>query len=136
MDRTLRAGAIVLVSGYMIAVGLWLMVTGRIPVQPALHYARSWLRRRRRGALAEIQEETGYCWIARVDSRMPSDAEALSRLRLFEDDRQLGPAHALHDDIRTQGGGRYSHWGHQVYFSTFDNSDPRTNGRTYRYREV
>ena len=31
-----------------------------------------------------------------------------SRLILFEDDSQLGPAHVAHGDVRTLGGGRYS----------------------------
>jgi len=136
MGRAFRLGAIVLVSGYMILVGLWLMATRRLPARPALDYARSLLRRRRRGALAAMRQEAGHCWIAPVDPRMPSDADGASRLRLFEDDRPLGPAHALHDAIRAQGGGGYSHWAGHVYFSTSDNSDPRTNGRAYRYREA
>lgn len=51
---------------------------------------------------------------------------------LFEDERLLGPAHAVHDAIRTAGQGRFSHWGATLYFSTSDNSDPRTNGRAYK----
>jgi hypothetical protein len=38
----------------------------------------------------------------------------------------------LHDQIRHEGKGRYSHWGDHVFFSSSDNTDPRTNGRTYR----
>jgi hypothetical protein len=57
-----------------------------------------------------------------------------SALRLWEDDRPLGPAHSLHDTIRAQGGGAYSHWGSDLYFSASDNSDPRTNGRHYELR--
>ena len=59
-----------------------------------------------------------------------------STLQLYEDGKELGPAHSLHDDIRSAGGGRFSHWGNGlgngcVIFSTSDNSDPRRNGRTY-----
>ena len=54
-----------------------------------------------------------------------------SNLILRENGRALGPAHALHAEIRQRGGGRYSHWGRQVIFSTSDGSDPRTNGRIY-----
>ncbi len=54
-----------------------------------------------------------------------------SRLMLFEDGRPLGPPHQLHSDIRTLGGGRYSHWNKYILFSTSDNSDPRTNNRRY-----
>jgi len=54
-----------------------------------------------------------------------------SEYRLFEDNRPLGPAEAVHDDIRQHGGGRYSLWGRNLYFSASDNSDARYNGRTY-----
>jgi hypothetical protein len=54
-----------------------------------------------------------------------------SDLQLMEDNRPLGPAHTLHDEIRTQGKGRYSHWRQDLWFSTSDNTDPRTNGRRY-----
>jgi len=54
-----------------------------------------------------------------------------SRLLLFEDDTLLGPAHALHDDIRAYGGGRYSHWLTHLYFSASDNTDPNINRRVY-----
>jgi len=54
-----------------------------------------------------------------------------STLLLFEDDNQLNPSHILHDDIRNLGGGRFSHWTDHLLFSTSDNSDPNTSGRTY-----
>ena len=50
---------------------------------------------------------------------------------LLENGRALGPAHAVHATIRERGGGAYSHWLDQVYFSTPDGSDPRANGRLY-----
>lgn len=64
---------------------------------------------------------------------------ARSDLRLFEDDRELGPAHSLHDSIRSKGGGLFSHWGDshfgdQVVFSSSDGTDPKVNGHTYRVR--
>lgn len=39
--------------------------------------------------------------------------------------------HSSHSEISGTGLGRYSHWSGAIYFSTSDNSDPRTNGRTY-----
>ncbi len=57
-----------------------------------------------------------------------------SKLRLFEDGQELGPAHAAHADIRAQGRGRFSHWVDWIYFSASDNSDPRRNGRKYTWR--
>jgi hypothetical protein len=59
----------------------------------------------------------------------------VSRLRLFEDGKPLPQPHAEHELIIKAGLGRYSHWRDEtsVYlnFSTTDNTDPRTNGRTY-----
>jgi hypothetical protein len=63
------------------------------------------------------------------------EAPQASSLRLFEDRLALGPAHSLHADIQALGKGRYSHWGDAIYFSASDNSDPRTNGRAYRYED-
>lgn len=54
-----------------------------------------------------------------------------STLRLFENKAPLEPGHSLHDAIRVEGKGRYSHWRGALWFSTSDNSDPRTNGRLY-----
>ena len=89
-----------------------------------------------------ISPEMGRCYIAVVDtpSRPDSPAGAASVLRLFEDDRELGPPHSVHHWIRQTGRGAFSHWcgskegkPQQLYFSASDNSDPRTNGRTYKW---
>lgn len=55
-----------------------------------------------------------------------------STVRLWEDDRPLGPAHAPHRAIRDEGGGRFSHWGGSLFLSTSDNSSPAENRRRYR----
>jgi FkbM family methyltransferase len=55
-----------------------------------------------------------------------------SSLLLYEDEKLLQPAHALHEDIRNRGEGCYSHWRERLYFSTSDGSDPNRNGREYR----
>jgi hypothetical protein len=55
-----------------------------------------------------------------------------SPLILLENEIALGPPHAEHARIRAHGRGAYSHWGRGIYFSTSDNSDPRSNGRRYR----
>lgn len=57
-----------------------------------------------------------------------------SKLILMEDDRPLGPAHAIHEDIRRLGAGRYSHWSDYLTFSSSEGSDPNSNGRVYRIR--
>ena len=54
-----------------------------------------------------------------------------SRLRLYEDGVQLGPAHTAHVSIRDHGHGTFSHWSGSLVFSSSDNTDPRTNGRRY-----
>ena len=59
-----------------------------------------------------------------------------STLALFEDGRELGPRHTQHAWIREQGRGSFSHWGSALYFSSSDNSDPRTNGRRYTVRII
>lgn len=56
-----------------------------------------------------------------------------STLRLFEDGVELTQAHSLHEDIRTLGKGRFSHWANNLYLSASDNSNPKTNGKKYTY---
>jgi hypothetical protein len=56
---------------------------------------------------------------------------AISRLRVWEDTRLLGPPHSYHSEIETLGAGRYSHHGGALWFSTTDGSDPNENGRDY-----
>ena len=68
---------------------------------------------------------------ALADSSDTPEAPKRSPYLICEDDRPLG-ASSLHADIRQLGGGRYSIWGNFLYFSSSDNSDPRTNGRVYR----
>lgn len=70
---------------------------------------------------------------------LPSDSASApnrSNLLLFEDGRQIGPPHQGHADIMQQGQGRYSHWVGALVFSASDNTDPRTNGRSYTVRGV
>lgn len=92
-----------------------------------------------------IQKEQGFCYTIAIDAPCPPDTPAgnASYLRLFEGEEELGPPHALHQSIRETGGGAFSHWSGNpnganplLYFSTSDNSDPRTNGRTYRWAVV
>lgn len=56
-----------------------------------------------------------------------------SPLRLYEDGKLIGPAHALHCRIRAEGRGLYSYWQDQVLFSTSDNSNPNGNGQVYSF---
>jgi predicted dehydrogenase len=54
-----------------------------------------------------------------------------SRLRLFENGRELGPRHSPHSSIELLGQGRYSFWHEGLYFSTSDRSDPNSNNYAY-----
>lgn len=83
-----------------------------------------------------FRKESGAAWTVQIDSGLfplTDDVGFVTRsiLALREGDRLLGPGHASHDEIRTKGNGRYSHWRDVLYFSTSDNSDPNTNGRVY-----
>jgi hypothetical protein len=127
---------IVAVSGYLLIAGLWLVVTRQVPAPGIGKVLRSLFRRRHRSTLAGAMPEQGHCWLAPLPGHLPSDAESGSRIRVLEDGKALGPAHASHDEIRRVGSGRFSHWGAQLYFSTSDNSDPRSNGRRYTVEEL
>ncbi|NMN73802.1 hypothetical protein [Rhizobium sp. 57MFTsu3.2] len=95
---------------------------------------------------AEIQSEKGAAYRVDLSSlathfpfRIASDANGSgmgSSIELRESGLQLGPPHAQHDHIRNVGKGAYSHWGGELYFSSSDGTDPRTNGRTYQVAAV
>ena len=81
----------------------------------------------------QVRAEQGFCYIATLHLGRPGDKGGTrSPCVLLENGKPLGPARALHADIRNKGLGRYSHWTpSSLYFSASDNSDPRTNGREY-----
>lgn len=124
-----------MVSAYLIAVGIFLILTRQIPAPGIFRILRALTRPPYEGAIGAFQREQGHCFIAEVPPDLLSDQESASSLALFEDGRRLDPAHAPHDLIRTLGGGSFSHWGSNLYFSTSDNSNPQTNGRSYTVRE-
>jgi glycosyltransferase involved in cell wall biosynthesis len=78
-----------------------------------------------------IAPELGHCYVASLGL-----GEGSARFALWEDCKRLGPGGCLHDDIRAQGGGRYSVWKDSLYFSSSDNTDPRTNQRSYVLRRA
>ncbi len=76
----------------------------------------------------------GVCYVASMDFGEDGykEAQKNSGLKLYEDGKELGPIDNLHANIIEKGEGLYSHWTREsLFFSTSDNSDPRTNGRTY-----
>jgi hypothetical protein len=78
----------------------------------------------------------GYSYVVDLPDleRLADTIENATRspLVICEDDRLMGPAHSFHQGIRESGRGRFSHWGTDLLFSTSDNSDPNTNGRSYQ----
>lgn len=81
-----------------------------------------------------IHAESGHCYVASMDFGEDGDKETgnKSGLLLFENGKPLGPARAVHREIREKGAGRFSHWTRRgLYLSASDNSDPRANGRKY-----
>ena len=80
--------------------------------------------RGRLSPITEISHAGGFCYVAPTPDDAPSGNDLLrpaaSCLRLFEDDMELGPTHAIHDDIRSKGRGRFSHWGRSLFFSSSD----------------
>jgi hypothetical protein len=88
-----------------------------------------------RSSITSIQPELGFAYTVPTQHPELSAHEHPSLAQVLEDGKPLpGPANAQHDDIRQVGQGSYSFWYDSVYFSTSDNSDPRTNGRQYEIR--
>ena len=78
----------------------------------------------------------GFCWFVPIPTECSwaSDTNEHPRrsfLGVWEDAEELGPPHEHHQAIATLGRGRYSVWKTGVLFSTSDNSDPNSNGRSY-----
>ena len=93
------------------------------------------LKRSERVEPARMRPAAGYGFVYLVDAPHPdSEGGNQSTLEVRENGRRLGPPHSMHEDIRKLGGGRFSHWGHMVVFSSSDGSDPRSNGRIYAVR--
>lgn len=87
-------------------------------------------------ANTKLDSGNGYVANGVVSGGDTLETGNVSNLVLYENGKKLGPAHTLHANIRTQGLGRYSHWYNNLFFSASDNTDPRTNGRTYAYSGV
>ena len=82
-----------------------------------------------------FKKVNGNCWSVSLPE-FESDCDSCEFLRrspliMFEDKYRLTINHASHEHIITPGRGLYSHWGKDLLFSTTDNSDPNTNGKSY-----
>lgn len=78
--------------------------------------------------IENFEHVAGKCWKTRLpcDPSLGDSARhpARSSLKLFENGRPLGPAHAVHQLIFDDGAGLYSHWQDALYFSTSDGAPP------------
>jgi pectate lyase len=86
--------------------------------------------------LSKVTKESGYAYLLERQFVIPGDSESSptsSTLKLYENGKELGPAHSSHKSIRNYGRGRFSHWGNTLYFSSSDRTDPRKNGRIYTF---
>ncbi len=85
-----------------------------------------------------IVEHGGYSWAVKTADLFEEGDTAehphRSHLLLFENGVPLGPAHSDHVSIRELGGGRFSHWGEWLYFSSSENLPPNRNARSYMLR--
>jgi hypothetical protein len=83
---------------------------------------------------SKIAGKESYMFDYSMEHSAPDDkTPGRSKIILTEDGKPLGPAHTSHEETRTKGLGRWSHWGARgIQFSSSDNSDPRTNGRQYK----
>jgi 2-polyprenyl-6-hydroxyphenyl methylase/3-demethylubiquinone-9 3-methyltransferase len=60
-----------------------------------------------------------------------SETPYRSPLFVLENGRQLPVPHSVHADIARMGKGRFSHWGHCVYFAPLSGTDPNVDRNRY-----
>ena len=90
--------------------------------------------------VAQVQQETGYAYrspVNDVDGLILEaqfgawDRRTRQKVALLENGSEIGFHAASLRQIREVGQGASLQWGPTFFFSTPDNSDPRSNGRTY-----
>jgi len=132
MNSLRRSIAILSVTLYLGLVLLFLLATRQLSPRKTI---RSLFRAKFYAKVRSFCMDSGFCWKICVPDYLISDADGKSKLVVYEAGQALGPPHAGHAEIRRMGGGRFSHWGNTLYFSTSDNTDPNQNGRLYEIRE-
>jgi hypothetical protein len=94
----------------------------------------------------DIAAEQGHGYVAKIpvtNSPIPfltalrseRDTTSAPFVRLLQDGKEVGLPRSRTTLIQSLGAGRYSVTGANIRFSTPDNSDPRTNGRSYAVQE-
>lgn len=86
---------------------------------------------------ASVQLQSGYAyWVRLPDAWQPFASDHAdpqrSTLVVEEDGVALAPGNVPLETVQKVGRGSFLHWGVWLYFSSSDNSDPRSNGREYR----
>jgi 2-polyprenyl-3-methyl-5-hydroxy-6-metoxy-1,4-benzoquinol methylase len=85
-----------------------------------------------------IIEQGGFGWAIKTSDLFAEgdtvDLPLRSSLQIFENGVPLGPPHSDHASIRELGGGRFSHWGEWLYFSSSENLPPNRNACSYMLR--
>jgi hypothetical protein len=76
--------------------------------------------------------EKSFAYVYDYDGSEPDQRfKQRSALELFENNTRLRSRLSLDEEVRAAGGERWSHEPGRIVFASTDNSDPRTNGRTY-----
>lgn len=78
-----------------------------------------------------IQAESGFAFTASSRVLIREMQSLHNHAAVTEDGVKLPLRVPVSEDVRTEGHGRYSFSRKNVWFSTVDGSDPRTNGRVY-----
>jgi hypothetical protein len=86
--------------------------------------------------LRPFLKEGNFCFVTPMPRQLSACLESRTEITVTEDGRPLGPPDSLHQLIRDQGGGAFSVWGSNIYFSSSDGSDCNTNGRRYALAAV
>jgi len=81
--------------------------------------------------LITINANSGYAYHVHLEHSMWAENYGNLKARVLENNEEIGPRISYHDNIRKHGSGRFSFWDKALFFSSSDNTDPRTNGRTY-----
>lgn len=91
---------------------------------------------------AQAYSDGGYAWLILGKFGTPADNSKKlnqSLIHIFENNVEISPAHSRHADIRSLGKGRFSHYsnvdgtGESIRLSASDNSNVKTNQKTYSY---
>jgi 2-polyprenyl-3-methyl-5-hydroxy-6-metoxy-1,4-benzoquinol methylase len=112
------------------------VVSGPSPVGPVARSTAPLLECRI--DLTVIVEQGGFGWAVKTadlfDEGDTVERPGRSNLQVLENGVPLGPAHSDHASIRELGGGRFSHWGEWLYFSSSENLPPNRNACSYALR--